>query len=89
MGGPSLGILLHEMIKLMYHARCKDPVFVRIGTCGGIGIEGGTVVISEEAVDGLMRNVYEVVSVDKLKSVRKDRKKYDDKLIKCLFLIIK
>lgn len=40
MGVPSVGILLHEMIKLMYHAKCKDPVFIRIGTCGGIGVEG-------------------------------------------------
>ncbi|XP_063704291.1 uridine phosphorylase 1 isoform X2 [Culicoides brevitarsis] len=60
MGVPSLGILLHEIIKLMYHAKCKDPVFIRIGTCGGIGIDGGTVVISDDAVDGLLRSVYEV-----------------------------
>lgn len=53
---------MHEMIKLMYHARCKDPIFIRIGTCGGIGVEGGTTVITEEAVDGLLRNTYEVVS---------------------------
>lgn len=62
MGVPSVGILLHEMIKLMYHAKCKDPVFIRIGTCGGIGVEGGTVIISEEVVDGLLRNTYEMVS---------------------------
>lgn len=61
MGIPSVGILLHEVIKLMYHARVRDPVFFRIGTCGGIGYEGGTVVISEEAVDGAMRNALEVV----------------------------
>lgn len=61
MGVPSIGILLHEVIKLMYHARCKDPVFIRIGTCGGVGIEGGTVVVSDDAVDGLLRNTYEMV----------------------------
>lgn len=61
MGVPSIGILLHEVIKLMYHARCKDPVFIRLGTCGGVGIEGGTVVVSDEAVDGLLRNTYEMV----------------------------
>lgn len=61
MGIPSVGILLHEVIKLMYHAKVRDPVFFRIGTCGGIGYEGGTVVISEEAVDGALRNVLEVV----------------------------
>lgn len=61
MGQPSIGILLHEMIKLMFHARCKDPIFLRIGTCGGIGVEGGTVVVSDESVDGLLRNSYEMV----------------------------
>ncbi|XP_063230249.1 uridine phosphorylase 1 isoform X2 [Bacillus rossius redtenbacheri] len=55
MGMPSVGILLHEVIKLMYHARVKDPVFFRIGTSGGIGLEGGTVVISEDAVDGVLQ----------------------------------
>lgn len=62
MGVPSISILLHEIIKLMYHAKVKDPIFFRIGTCGGVGIEGGTVVISEEAVDGMMNSHYEVVS---------------------------
>lgn len=49
------------MIKLMYHAKCKDPIFFRIGTCGGIGLESGTVVISEEGVDALLNKYYEVV----------------------------
>lgn len=62
MGIPSVGILLHEVIKLMYHAKVKDPIFFRIGTCGGIGQEGGTVVISEDAVDGLGREYLEMVS---------------------------
>lgn len=62
MGVPSIGILLHEVIKLMYHAKCKDPIFFRIGTCGGVGLEGGTVVISDEAVDGMLNRYYAVVS---------------------------
>lgn len=62
MGIPSVGILLHEVIKLMYHAKVKDPVFFRIGTCGGVGLDGGTVVISEEAVDGLLRPFLELVN---------------------------
>lgn len=62
MGSPSVGILLHEIIKLMYHAKVRDPIFFRIGTCGGIGLEGGTVVISDDAVNGMMRSVYELVS---------------------------
>lgn len=62
MGVPSIGILLHEIIKLMYHAKCRDPIFFRIGTCGGIGLEGGTVVISDDAVDGMLNRYYAVVS---------------------------
>ncbi|CAL1290662.1 unnamed protein product [Larinioides sclopetarius] len=66
MGIPSLSILLHEMIKLMYHARCKDPIFMRLGTCGGIGIPAGSLVITEEAVDGRMRNYLELAILGKL-----------------------
>lgn len=61
MGIPSVGILLHEVIKLMYHARVKDPVFFRLGTCGGIGLDGGQLVITDEAVDGMMRPFLELV----------------------------
>uniref|UniRef100_A0A0A9Z8J9 Uridine phosphorylase 1 n=1 Tax=Lygus hesperus TaxID=30085 RepID=A0A0A9Z8J9_LYGHE len=66
MGIPSIGILLHEVIKLMFHAKVKDPVFFRIGTSGGIGLEGGTVVISEQAVDGLLRPYFELPVLGKL-----------------------
>ncbi|XP_012289046.1 uridine phosphorylase 1 isoform X1 [Orussus abietinus] len=66
MGIPSVGILLHEVIKLMYHARIKDPVFFRIGTCGGIGVDGGTVIISEEAVDGMLSPVLELPVLGKM-----------------------
>jgi uridine phosphorylase len=57
-----MSILLHEMIKLMFHARVRDPIFFRIGTCGGIGLEGGTVVISENAVDGMLQPYLELVT---------------------------
>ncbi|XP_059621981.1 uridine phosphorylase 1 isoform X1 [Phlebotomus argentipes] len=66
MGVPSIGILLHEIIKLMYHAKCKDPIFLRIGTCGGIGVEGGTVCITDDAVDGLLRSTYEMTILGKI-----------------------
>lgn len=61
LGMSSLGVLLHEMIKLMYHAKCKDPIFIRLGTSGGVGVEGGTVVVSNGAVDGLLRDEYHSV----------------------------
>lgn len=63
MGVPSLSILLHEVIKLMCHAGAKDPVFFRIGTCGGIGLDCGTVVVTDQAVDGLLRDYHENVDL--------------------------
>ena len=62
MGVPSLSILLHELIKLMWHAGVQDPVFFRIGTCGGVGLVPGTIVITKEAVDGRVLPVHENVS---------------------------
>lgn len=58
MGIPSTSILLHEVAKLLSHARADDPAFVRIGTSGGIGVEPGSVVLSTEGVDGLLRSEY-------------------------------
>lgn len=60
-GCPSLSILLNEIMKLLHYAGCMDLTFFRVGTCGGIGIEPGTVVITEEAVDGLLRPEYRQV----------------------------
>ena len=66
MGVPSLSILLHEVIKLLAHAGAEDPIFFRIGTCGGIGEEGGSVVVSEAAFDGMLRPVHETIVLGKL-----------------------
>ena len=37
MGNPSISILLHEIVKLVDHAGCKDVIFLRLGTSGGLG----------------------------------------------------
>lgn len=37
MGVPSISIMLHELIKLLHHARCRDVVLFRLGTSGGVG----------------------------------------------------
>lgn len=79
MGIPSVGILLHEVVKLMYHARVRDPIFFRIGTCGGIGLEGGTVVISDDAVDGMMQPYLEMSILGRLV---KRPAKLDKKLVR-------
>lgn len=66
MGIPSVSIMLHEIIKLVYYAKCKDVTFIRLGTCGGIGLEAGTVVVSDKVVDGRFRPVMEVPILGKV-----------------------
>jgi len=51
MGMPSLSILLHEITKLLEYAGCTNVSFIRIGTSGGLGVEPGTVVITDEALN--------------------------------------
>jgi uridine phosphorylase len=69
MGCPSLSILLNEIMKLIFYAGCKDVTFFRIGTSGGIGVEPGTVVLTEESIDGLLRPGYRLVFFDDLRSI--------------------
>lgn len=37
MGIPSLSIVFHEVLKLLYHAGSTDVKFFRLGTSGGLG----------------------------------------------------
>ncbi|XP_017493346.1 PREDICTED: uridine phosphorylase 1-like [Rhagoletis zephyria] len=66
MGVSSLSILMHEIIKLVYYAKCTNVVFFRIGTSGGIGVPQGTVVITQQAVDELLRPFYELHILGKI-----------------------
>ncbi|OQR72827.1 uridine phosphorylase 1-like [Tropilaelaps mercedesae] len=58
-GGPSFSILLHEMFKLLKYAKCKDVIMIRIGTSGGVGVPGGTVVVSTGAVNDLLKETHQ------------------------------
>uniref|UniRef100_A0A4W5QGF0 Uridine phosphorylase 2 n=1 Tax=Hucho hucho TaxID=62062 RepID=A0A4W5QGF0_9TELE len=61
MGIPSISTMLHELIKLLHHARCIDFVLFSIGTSGGVGLEPGTVVVTDKAVDCFFRAQFEQV----------------------------
>ncbi|NXY34470.1 UPP2 phosphorylase, partial [Pomatorhinus ruficollis] len=61
MGIPSISIMLHELIKLLHHAKCRDVTIIRIGTSGGLGIEAGSVVITDTAVDSSFQPRFEQV----------------------------
>uniref|UniRef100_A0A8C8T3F1 Uridine phosphorylase n=1 Tax=Peromyscus maniculatus bairdii TaxID=230844 RepID=A0A8C8T3F1_PERMB len=64
MGIPSISIMLHELIKLLHHARCCDVTIIRIGTSGGIGIAPGSVVITDTAVDSFFKPRFEQIVLD-------------------------
>lgn len=57
MGMPSVSICLHEIVKLLMHAGARDFIIIRTGTSGGVGVAPGTVVITTEALNGMLENV--------------------------------
>lgn len=60
-GSPSISVVLHEIMKLMHHAGAEDPVFLRLGTSGGLGLSPGSLVITSVSVDGMLRPYQELV----------------------------
>ncbi|XP_033107814.1 uridine phosphorylase 2-like [Anneissia japonica] len=75
MGMGSLSILLHEIVKLLYYANCMDVVMIRIGSSGGVGVDPGTVVVTEGAFNEMFKPVYTILS-DKV-NVKKTQKAGD------------
>lgn len=61
-GSSTFSVVLHELLKLVRYAKCQDPIFIRIGTCGGVGVQPGTVVVTRDAFNGYLRNEHEIVS---------------------------
>jgi uridine phosphorylase len=59
MGMPSMQIALDEVTKMLHYAGAEDFKYFRIGTSGGVGIEGGDVVIADEAVNDSLETVHE------------------------------
>ncbi|XP_018423611.1 PREDICTED: uridine phosphorylase 1-like [Nanorana parkeri] len=65
MGIPSISIMLHELIKLLYHSKCCDVTIIRIGTSGGIGIDPGSVVITSQSVNPRFEPQFEQIVLGK------------------------
>ncbi|CAJ0941834.1 unnamed protein product, partial [Mesorhabditis belari] len=57
-GAPSLSIMLNETLKMLAYAGAKDVSFIRLGTSGGVGVAPGTVVISDGAINGELKQKY-------------------------------
>ncbi|KAF7491479.1 Uridine phosphorylase 1 [Sarcoptes scabiei] len=86
MGVSSLSILMHELFKVAHYADCKDLCFFRIGTSGGLGVPPGSIIITDKAVDELMRPFFELHISGKI--VRRSCR-FDAKLIEELKEIAK
>jgi len=64
MGGPSISILLNEVAKLLKYAQA-DAYWIRMGTCGGLDVVPGTVVISSESLNGALEPYHETIILGK------------------------
>lgn len=65
MGQPSFSILLHEITKLLSFAKAKNVVYIRLGTCGGIRVDPGTVVFTDRSYDGALNNYHTLINCGK------------------------
>lgn len=64
MGGPSISILLNEIAKLLKYAGA-EALWIRLGTCGGIGVNPGTLCISSSSVNGALEPFHETIVLGK------------------------
>lgn len=67
-GASTLSVVLHEIFKLLEHAGVdRSSVHViRLGTSGGLGVEPGTVVIANGAIDALKRDHFHSAECGKM-----------------------
>ncbi|XP_022837622.1 uridine phosphorylase 1-like isoform X2 [Spodoptera litura] len=68
-GIPSMTTVLQEVIKLMYYAKVKDPIFFRVGTSGGLAIPAGSVVVSSFGVNGNLEKTYDIPVLGKTRKL--------------------
>ncbi|XP_077564473.1 uridine phosphorylase 1-like [Haemaphysalis longicornis] len=66
MGAPSFSIVMHEILKLLHYAECTDVVMMRLGTSGGVGVPPGTVVVTTNALNGLLQEHVEMFILGEL-----------------------
>jgi len=67
MGVPSTSILMHELLKLLHYAEATDVKFLRMGTCGGLGVEPGTLILTKSGYDGCLEKGIEIVALGQKK----------------------
>ncbi len=78
MGNVTIDTLLHSITKLLYFAGNTELEYIRVGTCGGLGVESGTVIITK---DVFMPNLEPYYSSYELDKEIKTPTTFDDALI--------
>ena len=63
MGAPSTSILMHELFKLLHYAEAKNVKFLRMGTCGGLGVKPGTLILTKSGYDGCLEPGIEFIAL--------------------------
>jgi len=66
MGNFSVINILHEITRLLYFAGVNKPKYIRIGTCGGLGVAAGSVILTDRAYTPLLENNYEIESLGEI-----------------------
>jgi uridine phosphorylase len=64
MGGASMTTFLNDLSKVMYFAGNHDLEYIRIGTSGGIGIDPGIVVITDDVYTQDLIKGYKISNLD-------------------------
>lgn len=70
MGMPSMSILLHEVHKLLTKGGAYNVRYIRMGTCGGLGVDKGSIVITSKSLDGTFSRSYDMKILGKTVSRR-------------------
>eukprot|EP00300_Choanocystis_sp_HF-7_P029123 c35522_g1_i1.p1 GENE.c35522_g1_i1~~c35522_g1_i1.p1 ORF type:complete len:302 (+),score=65.03 c35522_g1_i1:49-906(+) len=60
-GAPSISIILDEVTKVLHYAGATDFVYIRTGTCGGLGVPPGTLVLTTQTYTPLLEPQIETV----------------------------
>ena len=73
-GASTLSVVLHEIFKLLDHAgAAREEVHViRLGTSGGLGVEPGTVVVTNTCVDAVKRSHFHSAECGKMEKLEND-----------------
>jgi uridine phosphorylase len=72
MGAPSTSILMHELLKLLHYAEATNVKFLRMGTCGGLGVKPGTLILTKSGFDGCLEKGIEIVALGQKKRYQAD-----------------